>query len=60
MPCPMTADTAVAAESTSGKMPKNVRTDSGTGRSRTAILVAMPKVSDAGYPDDAGAVLLPF
>ena len=44
MPCPMTADTAVHAASISENIPRKVRTDSGSGSSRTSILVAIPKV----------------
>ena len=44
MPRPMTADTALHADLTSGNTPSRVVTDSGTGSRRTAIFVAMPKV----------------
>ena len=44
MPWPITVDTAVQAESMSRKIPRKVFTSSGRGKSRTTILVAMPKV----------------
>ena len=44
MPWPMTAETAVQAESTSGNTAMKVLTASGSGRRRTVIRVATPNI----------------